>query len=313
MDLPPEILHLSYDPGPYRLAMGLQACAPTALIEIDNACPDQLAERARLLATRRSDVLANTPGSAAACDELAAHLRAGLPVWFPDIYRPTTHGLENRLSGEVLDHAAMPPLEWIGRMVAEDFCLIRPTDVGALLVAAVLCFPARWVLAEKLGRPLIGVHERVPGYGEKLAAPVDRFMRNLKPGRVAMRLNWSVNDNPALFQQSGKFRDGPDPSVTAGNALEKLFLRVERQTFIFLPTSRTVAFGIRTHVTSLRHVVAIPGEAARLADAVRALPAEMALYKSLGRFRDALLAALGREAHFASGRGTNTGGTSSSD
>jgi hypothetical protein len=313
MPLPAEILHLPYNPGPYRMAMGLQACAPTALIEIDDACPGQLAERARLLATRRSDVLAATPGSMTACEELAAHLHAGLPAWFPDLYRPHPDGLENRLSKEVLDHAAMPPLEWVGRMVAEDFCLIRPSDAGALLVAAVLCFPARWVLAEKLGRPLLDVHERVPGYAEKLGAPVDRFMRSLKPGRVAMRLNWSISDDPALFQQSGKFRDGVDPSITHGDALEKLFLRVERQTFVLLPVSGTVAFGIRTHVTSLRRVVAIPDEAARLAGAVRALPAAMALYKSLGRFRDALLTALDREIQFARGRGTNTGGASSSD
>ena len=295
MDLPAEILHLPYDPGPYRMAMGLQACPPDALIELDSACPAQLGERARLLKGRPADVVACMPSGEAACGELASHLLGLLPARFPDCYQPAGGGVRNHLTGETLDPAAMAPLDLIGRLVAEDFCLIRPGAAGPILVAAVLCFPARWVLAEKLGKPLLEVHARVPAYAEKLGAPVDRFMTRLKAGRVAMRLNWSVIDDPALFQLAGKFRDGADASITAENALEKLFLRVERQTFLLLHGSATVAFGIRTHVYPLARVVAVPGEAGRLAGAVRALPVEMARYKSLGRFRGALLEALDRE------------------
>lgn len=294
MDLPAEILHLPYDPGPYRMAMGLQACPPDNLIELDSACPAQLRERADLLAERPADVLACVPGGEAACGELASHLLGLLAVRFPDWYQCVPAGLHCRLTGATLDPVKTAPLVLIGRAVAEDFCFIRPDDAGPILVAAVLCFPARWVLAEKLGRPLLDVHARVPAYAEKLGAPVDRFMARLKPGRVAMRLNWSVIDDPALFQLSGKFRDGPDASITAENALEKLFLRVERQTFLLLPGSATVAFGIRTHVYPLARVAVVPGEAGRLAAAIRALPVEMALYKSLGRFRDAVLVALDR-------------------
>jgi hypothetical protein len=53
-----------------------------------------------------------------------------------------------------------------------------------------------------------------------------------------------------------------------------------------------VCFAIRTHVYPLTRVTAHPGEAARLAAALRALPEAMALYKSLPRFRAALLTAL---------------------
>lgn len=303
MRLPAETLHLPYEPGPYRMAMGLRACAPDALIELDAACPGQLAERRRLLVERRADVLGALPGSEAACAELATQLLARLPAWFPGVYEARGSAIHSQLTQQTLDPARLAPLDLVGQLVAEDFCLIRPGPTGPSLVAAVLCFPARWVLAEKLGRPLLDVHERVPGYGEKLGAPVDRFMAQLKPGRVAMRLNWSVIDDPSLFQLSGKFRDRVNTDITAANALDQLFLRVERQTFLLLEQSATIAFGIRTHVTPLRRVVAIPGEAARLAAAVRALPPEMALYKSLGRFRDVLLDALDRAAdHIPSAR-----------
>jgi len=53
-------------------------------------------------------------------------------------------------------------------------------------------------------------------------------MRHLKPGKLAERLNWSVTDDPALFQTKGKHRTEPDPNITAENAAARLFLRVER-------------------------------------------------------------------------------------
>ena len=51
---------------------------------------------------------------------------------------------------------------------------------------------------------------------------------------------------------------------------------------------------VEARLHRLARIAALPGEAARLAAAVRALPPEMALYKSLGRFRDALLAVSGK-------------------
>ena len=39
----------------------------------------------------------------------------------------------------------------------------------------------------------------------------------LKPGKLAERLNWSVTDDPALFQIEGKRRTQPDPTITAAN------------------------------------------------------------------------------------------------
>ena len=294
--LPAERLHLPYDAGPWRMAMGLTAADPTDLCELDETYPTQMAERWRLLDTRRDAVLAALPGSEAAGAELLALIAELLPRRYPDFFTRTGQRLDNRLTGETWDLAAAhQPLELLGRLVAEDFCLVRPTADGALLIAAVLCFPSRWVLAEKLGRPLLEVHERVPGYAARLGAPVDRFFANLKPGRMALRLNWTIIDDPALFQLTGKFRSAPDPTVTPDTALDKLYLRVERQTFIALPHSGTVSFGIRTHVTPLARIITGAGEAARLAAAVRGLPPEMAIYKSLGRFREPLLAALDRQ------------------
>ena len=110
-----------------------------------------------------------------------------------------------------------------------------------------LCFPSRWRLHEKLGKPLAAVHGPVPLYAERLATPVDRFMAKVKPGHIASRLNWSVLDDPAMFQPTGKWREQRNTAITPDNAGERLYLRVERQTLRRLPQSGAILFGIRVH------------------------------------------------------------------
>ena len=299
--LPPETVHISFEPGPWRLAMGLITLPDSAWFELDDRYSEEMAERRRLLATQRDAVFAALPQSDAASREtlaaISAHLTTHHRAWFE------RHGdcLHNRLTGETWD-LAQPvhhPLELAGRLVQEDLCLIQMDDAGPRLTAAVLCFPTRWILAEKLGKPLAEVHGRVPFYADRLARPVDRFVQHVKPGHVAARLNWSVIDNPALFQPSGKWRRSHNQTVTAANAGETLYLRVERQTLRRLPDSGAVLFGIRVHSYALARAIATPALAAQLADAVRALPEATAHYKSILSIRDALLGWLDARAGLA--------------
>jgi hypothetical protein len=294
--LPLPVLHLPYEPGAYRMALGLVAIAERDWIEIDGGYMAHLAERRQLLAERRAEVVAVTPESGAAPQELLATLAAHLTRHHPAWFRAEGQWLENRLTGERIGLATTDPLGVAGRLVQEDFCLLRAEPDGLSLIAAVLCFPGRWRLADKIGRRLDAIHGPVPFYGQRLAGPVDRFLTVLKTGRLAKRMSWSVIDDAALFQPSGHGATGVSSWVTPDNAGTTLVLRVERQTFRRLPESGAVVFGIRTHVTPLERVTALPGEAARLRDAVLAFPPEMGRYKSLLPFRPALLAYLERRA-----------------
>lgn len=291
-ELPREVVYLPFEDGPFRMAMGLVACPEAAWIEIDERYPAELAERRGLLASRRADVFAALPGSEPARAEVLALLAAHLPARFPAWFRREGGRLRNELTGEEwdLDAPGCDPLELAARLVQEDLCIIRPADGGPVLEAGVVCAPTRWRITEKIGRPLMAVHAAVPFYGERLGAPVDRFMAQIKAGRIAMRANWSVVDSPALFQLEGKHRGERDPAFTAENAGERLHLRTERQTFRRLPGTGAVLFTIRVHSYPLMRVAAQPGVAARLAGAVRALPEEMGRYKSLPVYREALLA-----------------------
>jgi hypothetical protein len=276
--------------GPWRLAMGIKALDLAEWIEIDERFLDQLAERRRLLAERREEVVAALPEGGAGQEELLELLLDHLPRRFPEHYRRHEGRIENRATGERFEIEAWAgrPLELAGRLVQEDLCLMQRGEAGYRLVAAVLCFPAHWRLADKLGRPLQAIHEPVPGFRERLAAPVDRFFGNIQIERPVWRVNWSLVDTPTLFlppEHRGRPRE-----VAAERAGEELWLRTERQTLRRLPRSGDVVFSIHTSVDPLAEAIDRPEGARALAARIREMPEPMARYKSILPIREPLLA-----------------------
>ena len=289
--LPPETVYLPFETGPYRMTLGLTTVPETAWFEIDRLYPAEMAERRQLLAERHADVFAAEPVSLAARAETLRMVSASLCRHHPGWFSLDSRQLRNGLTGETWDFAHPPcdPLELAGRLVQEDLCLVQMAEAGPVFTAGVLCFPSRWRLREKIGRQLAEVHGPVPLYANRLARPVDRFMEHVKAGPIASRLNWSVVDDPALFQPAGKWRVDGNPAVTAANAGQMLWLRVERQTLRRLPETGAVLFGIRVHGYRLDAVIDTADRAENLAAAVRALPEETGRYKSLPAFQAALL------------------------
>jgi len=290
-DLPPEAVHLPFEPGPYRMAMGLVSVPESAWFELDCRYPAEIAERRRLLRERPAEVFAALPISDLARREALIAVAGNLSQYHPAWFGWDGAQLQNRLTSETWNPAEVSPdpLAVAGLLVQEDLCLIQNSDDGPVFSAGILCFPSRWRLQEKIGRPLLAVHGSVPFYAERLGAAVDRFMRNVKEGHVACRLNWSVLDDSALFQPTGKWQSAENPDITPDNAGERLHLRVERQTLRRLPESKAVLFGIRVHSYPLNIAVKAPAVAEALAAAVRALPTEMSHYKSITPFRAALV------------------------
>ncbi len=291
MTLPEEAFYLPFEAGPHRMTMGLVARDADDVFEIDALYVDEMRQRRGLLADWHTEVVAAAPGAEAAGREVLDMAADVLPRRFPDWFQRDGGVLHNRLTGEswdLRDHR-IAPLELAARLVQEDLCVLTLVDGVPMLVAGVVCFTTGWRLVEKLGMPLADVHGPVPLYADRLARPVDRLMGTLKPGKLVERLNWGLYDSPALFRPGGHFRSERNSSVTAGNAGETVFLRVERQTLRALPQTVSVLFTIRTHVYPLARVAARAEVAARLAAAVRALPPEMHLYKSVAPFAGALL------------------------
>ena len=279
--------YLPFADGRFRLALGLMPLGEAEWLEPDVNFAADLAAKRALLATRPAEVFAALPEAAQASAGLLELLAKHLPRHHADLFRRDGDLLENRATGERWDLAASPlhPLALAGRLVQEDFCLLVSDGATYRLVGASLCSPSRWRLADKLGRPLAGVHEPVPGYDTKLAQPVDRFLAHLKPGKLVWRLNWGIHDDPAPFQPVPP----PPRPVTAETAGENLWLRVERQTLRRL-ASGGVVFTIRTHIASLSAALGKRETAASLAAALRDMPSDSQRYKGIAPFAAPLLA-----------------------
>ncbi|KAM5443448.1 hypothetical protein MferCBS31731_001221 [Microsporum ferrugineum] len=76
-------------------------------------------------------------------------------------------------------------------------------DVKYLLQAYVTCFPSGFNTREKLGKPLNGIHEPVPGYKEKLERSMDRYFEKLEVGKFVKRVNWGITTGAELFYAFG--------------------------------------------------------------------------------------------------------------
>jgi hypothetical protein len=281
--------YLPFEGGRFRLAMGLMPLAPDGWLEIDADFARELERKRGLLEARHGDVFAALPEAAAPAAELLALLAEHLPKHHPELFRREGDMLTNLASGEPWDVAHPPfhPLDLCGRLVQEDFCLLRAADGPFRLVGATLCAPSRWRLADKIGQPLAAIHAPVPGYRDALEKPVDRFFAHLKPGRLVWRLNWTIVDHPALFQPE---RIPGTVPITAENAGAHLWLRVERQTLRRLEATGAVVFTIRSYITRLDAAIADAAAAAALASLVRDAPEASLAYKHISIHEAALLA-----------------------
>jgi hypothetical protein len=295
---PPE--YAPYKSGQFRLAMGLLPLDLRDWIEPDERVGIELAEKERLLHEQHAAVFAALPEAFDGSAEVLELLAAYLPERFPSLFTKTGNLLHHRVTQRTWDlsQSVLHPLDLAGQLVQEDLCLMRFSKESNLyhLVGASLCFPTRWRLADKLGKPLNLVHGPVPGYEEELASTMDRFFERLKVDKPVWRVNWGLIDDPTLFQPTGHGRKGLNPDITVTNAGDKLWLRMERQTLRRLPRTQDILFTIRVHVRPLQELATRPERAAELAATIRSMPEPMRVYKSLPPFQDAVLGWLDRVA-----------------
>jgi len=274
--------------GNHRLSLGLKVLAEADWIEIDGHYETELAEKARLVRDHRDAIYQALPDSEPFQAEFIRFLMAHLSKHHPDRFALTDFGLRNNLTGKTVRVDEAAPLLTATRLVQEDMTILRPSPEGFRLIAGLVAFPTRWDLSSKLGKVLRDIHDPVPGYHEKLARPMDRLFAGLTEDRLLWRANYSLLDDPTLFQPGGHFKTGAGADLTAQNIGEKLWFRVERQTLRRLPGSDSIVFTVRIHQDRLKDVVTTPDRAADLLAANSAMPDPMKRYKSLPGFEAAL-------------------------
>lgn len=203
----------------------------------DAAYGAQMADRRRLLAQCEGEVYAQTVDGLAAARGFLQIALAALPEGFvqsgDDVICPDGHRL--RVDWNV-------PLRSVGDMLQQDVCILEKHGMEHVLTGAVLCFPASWTLAQKIGKPLITIHNPVSEYDTAVAARVQRMFDGVQEGRPMWRANALRYDDATLHQP----RPENDPRPVGRP--DAPYLRSERQTVLRLPQPQAAAFVIHTTV-----------------------------------------------------------------
>jgi dimethylamine monooxygenase subunit A len=281
VDVEPD--YQPYLAGPFRWRLGLRPLDIADWIQIGADYDDEMAYKRDLLVRAHDTVVATLPGAEAEAHEvllaLVDHLCLMWPHWFSRDDRTVT----NHRTGDTFELADdnLHPLDIAGRLVQEDLALLVPRDGGLVFGGGSVCFPNRWDLRSKVGLTMAEVHAPVARLNEQLSGPIEGFFERLRPDRGYWRLGWGVLDTDDPFQAV----DGtaaPRPGLPTVEQLpDRAFLRVERETIRRFPRTGVVLFTIRTYIRPLAHLADRPDDARRLAEALEAIPADVADYKQL--------------------------------
>jgi len=270
MRTPPYLPFLA---GAASLAPGLKPILPENLIAPDTEADVWLPEKRRIMRERRGEVFVSSlPDDllAEAEDYVTAHLPPSEDSW------PT-------------------PLERAAARVSDDLCLLRRGEDGLWrLEAASLVAPTFWLLLDKAGQPLGGLHQPVPGANPDLVSRISRMFDALRPGQVLERFNWTVQAGPDRFTPSATPLKALAAATPEAGALDVLHLRVERQTISKLAASGLLLFTIRIAVDPLAAALSSPENVAAFRAAWEGTDPSLAAYKGWPAYERLVRAALAR-------------------
>ena len=254
--------YLDVAPAPFRWRLGLRPLDLDDWLVLDEHYPDEIA--------RKHDIMATHPATAFRVlddiDDEALEVRDAVVGHLEQLGDPRVGNADPSLH----------PLDAAARLVQEDLVLLVERDGRLVCGGGSVCFPNRWDLASKLGRSMTEIHQPVAQLNEHLAAPIDKFLDRLTPERSYWRLGWGVLDTPEPYQAT----DGTASARPSAAAPNEYHLRVERETLRRFPHTGCILFTIRTFITPLGSVPG-PDGAATLAEAIEALPTDVAQYKQL--------------------------------
>lgn len=240
------------DPRTRRLP-GTIPVAPEDWLLTDDAFGGQMALRDDLILRAPDRVHRLDAAARPAAIELYDRILALLPARGHRI----ADGVATRPDGVGVGLNRDAPLLTLGRLVAEDLCLMLPGPTAEhVLAGAILCFPSGWSLHQKFMRPMMRIHEPVADYSDQLGTRVQRLLDGVRSDQGLMRgtAHYSAAPlhNPRTEEQ-GHDIDGPLP-----------FIRVERQCLFRLPLTGAVVFSIHTSV--IRPADLTPDQNAALAE-----------------------------------------------
>ena len=234
--------------GGYQMGLGP--------LPVDEFCDKQItaseqSAKLALLRNRFSEVVQVLPES----ERAQALLAEALPV------APCPKGLTDWMD-PVSEKGALS-LVTSALRVPEDLCLMQKDQGEYRLVAACVCAPSHWLLAEKIGKPLEEIHQEVEGLNRALGPRMRDFFNKLPAERVFVRSNWFIHSDDTLFQP--KYEDRKQ--IGTRTEAEALVVRSETQMLKRLDEHHVV-FSIGVRCYPLVDIYGYPAAAQAMKDAL---------------------------------------------
>lgn len=216
-----------------------------------------MAEKRARLSGRPAVYYRTVPASRAAQAELRDAVVAQLLAHHPESFRMAEGELLDLSDGcrHALDHDALEPLEVTGNIVEEDFILFEKRDGADIITAASNAYTSSGRIVSCVGRDMRYAHDPVPGLNAQLGPRIDRVLAHVKADGPVVRFNWFVTAIASRLYPEGAHHANATASEEVARALtmdyacagDRLWVRTERQTFVRLPQTGALAFGIHTY------------------------------------------------------------------
>jgi dimethylamine monooxygenase subunit A len=192
------------------------------------------------------------------------------------------------------DDSTLPtePLLYIASQVQEDIVLLDHRGNQLFVDAGVVTFAADWSFGFDVGMSMLEIHGPVPRIrNEGVITRAHEFLKRLQPHHPYRRTNWTMTIGRRLDVATETYHEwGPDREMiqtvddeTFGRLVH---LRVEVQHLIRLPDSNAVMFLIRTYLLPLEAIATVEPWRVRAASVLAELPADMASYKGIVKYKD---------------------------
>ena len=282
----------------------LENLDPSELLQMDKNYRDRIAYRRDIISKHGTHVVAVNDDyiiRPAVVEHYEFLMGTYLPLRFPKMFKlhetdyemGKAFMLENLVTGAIFPASASAStpttrlLETLGRTVDEDFLFLssdqddstEPKDKDNekyILQAYVVCCPAGFDPAEKLGKRLAAIHTPVPGYQSKIEGSMDRFFSRLEVGKYVKRVNWSVTTHGELYAAGKGTNHAHEGDIVQEMTDDELdvdgtFMRCERQTLHRLPKSKGLVFAFRTYLYPIREIKEVDGLGEELATAIDGL------------------------------------------
>ena len=149
--------------------------------------------------------------------------------------------------------------------------------------AACVCMPSSWDPSRAVGKTLHEVHGEVSRLNSQIGGKIDRFLRQLKPGKSYCRENWGFTRSAELNYHPELRRRRLDETVT----MKEIFLRVEQQIFMGVPGG--VVMGLRIRRCPLSDLASDSSAWHAAGEKLRTMPDDVASYKGILSAREAML------------------------